>query len=93
MSTTSHAPSTIPHAFAGTVTPSRVVSVSPIELPAPGRPVDLQVEVSAPVTGDGLPVVLLSHGHGPSHHLSSLHGFGWSAGLVLPANSILVFAR
>ncbi|MYT93906.1 chlorophyllase [Streptomyces sp. SID8359] len=56
-------------------TTSPVVSISPLSLPVPGRPVDLQLRVSAPVTGTGLPVLLLSHGHGPSHHLSSLNGY------------------
>ncbi|KOT51957.1 MULTISPECIES: alpha/beta hydrolase family protein [Streptomyces] len=55
--------------------PVPVVSVSPVVLPAPGRPVDLQVRVSAPVTGDNLPVLLLSHGQGHSNHLSSLNGY------------------
>ena len=41
----------------------------------PAAPVDLQVRVSAPATGSGLPVILLSHGHGPSNHLSSLNGY------------------
>ena len=44
-------------------------------LPAPGRAVDLQVRVSAPVTGSELPIILLSHGHGPSNNLSSLNGY------------------
>ncbi|WDZ90435.1 chlorophyllase [Nocardiopsis sp. HUAS JQ3] len=52
-----------------------VLSVSPVVLPAPDRAVDLQVRVSVPATGGGLPIVLLSHGHGPSHHLSSLNGY------------------
>ncbi|QIN82835.1 chlorophyllase [Rubrobacter tropicus] len=56
--------------------PTPVVSVSPVVLPAPGRPVDLQVRVSAPATGSGLPIILLSHGHGFSNHLSSLNGYG-----------------
>jgi predicted dienelactone hydrolase len=55
--------------------PAPVLSYSPVTLPVPGRPVDLQVRVSAPATGTGLPVILLSHGHGPSHHLSSLNGY------------------
>ena len=60
----------------GTVsTPAPVVSVSPVVLPAPGRAVDLQVRVSAPVTGSELPVILLSHGHGNSNNLSSLNGY------------------
>ncbi|MGA4844191.1 alpha/beta hydrolase family protein [Streptomyces sp. G45] len=64
---------------AGTVTtpaaPVPVLSVSPVVLSAPGRAVDLQVRVSAPVTGGELPVILLSHGLGFSRHLSSLHGY------------------
>lgn len=56
--------------------PAPVVSVSPIVIPAPGRAVPLQVRVSAPATGRDLPIVLLSHGHGSSNHLSSLNGYG-----------------
>jgi predicted dienelactone hydrolase len=52
-----------------------VLSVSPVVLPTPDRAVDLEVRVCAPVTGGELPVVLLSHGQGHSHHLSSLNGY------------------
>ncbi|MDC0707159.1 alpha/beta fold hydrolase [Stigmatella sp. ncwal1] len=55
--------------------PTPVLSVSPVVLPAPGRAVELQVRVSAPVTGGPLPIILLSHGHGRSNHLSSLNGY------------------
>ncbi|WP_030303763.1 alpha/beta hydrolase family protein [Streptomyces katrae] len=55
--------------------PVPVLSVSPVVLSVPGRPVDLQVRVSAPLTGTSLPVILLSHGHGPSNNLSSLNGY------------------
>lgn len=55
--------------------PTPVLSVSPIVLPAPGRAVELQVRVSAPVTGSSLPILLISHGHGRSNHLSSLNGY------------------
>ena len=55
--------------------PAPVLSFSPLVLPVPGRAVDLQMRVSAPATGSGLPVILLSHGHGPSNHLSSLNGY------------------
>ncbi|WP_265522826.1 alpha/beta hydrolase family protein [Oerskovia flava] len=41
-----------------------VVSVAPVELAAPGRPVPLEVRVSAPATGTNLPVVVFSHGNG-----------------------------
>jgi len=43
--------------------------------------VDLQVRVSAPVTGSELPVILLSHGHGNSNNLSSLNGYAPLANL------------
>jgi predicted dienelactone hydrolase len=55
--------------------PAAVLSVSPVVLPTPDRAVDLQVRVSAPVTGSGLPIILLSHGQGYSNHLSSLDGY------------------
>ncbi len=53
-----------------------VLSLSPVVVRAPGRVVDLQMRVSAPVTGDHLPIILLSHGHGRSNNLSSLNGYG-----------------
>ncbi|MFF9410463.1 alpha/beta hydrolase family protein [Streptomyces anandii] len=49
-----------------TDTPVTVTTVHPIVLPAPGRGEDLQVAVSAPATGDGLPVIVFSHGFGAS---------------------------
>jgi dienelactone hydrolase len=57
-----------------------IVSISPIVLPVPGRPVDLQLRVTAPVAGTGLPIILLSHGHGPSNFVSSLYGYAPLAG-------------
>ncbi|MEU7984863.1 chlorophyllase [Streptosporangium canum] len=55
--------------------PIPVLSVSPVVLSTPGRAVDLEVRVSAPVTGSELPVILLSHGQGYSNNLSSLNGY------------------
>ncbi|TDD17487.1 alpha/beta hydrolase family protein [Nonomuraea diastatica] len=46
--------------------PAPIVSVKPVVLPAPGRGEDLQVHVSAPVIGTGLPVIVFSHGFGQS---------------------------
>jgi predicted dienelactone hydrolase len=54
----------------------QVLSIHPILVPVTGRPVELQLRVSAPVGGGALPIVLLSHGHGPSNFVSSLHGYG-----------------
>jgi predicted dienelactone hydrolase len=52
-----------------------VLSYSPLTLEVPGRPVDLQVRVSAPATGSELPVIVFSHGHGATNNLSSLDGY------------------
>ncbi|TVY35051.1 hypothetical protein LOCC1_G007379, partial [Lachnellula occidentalis] len=38
--------------------------------------IPLSLKVSAPTTGTALPIILLSHGHGKSNNLSSLHGYG-----------------
>ncbi|MFJ6608676.1 alpha/beta hydrolase family protein [Streptomyces sp. NPDC091289] len=42
----------------------RIVAVKPITVPAPGRGVDLQVKVTAPLSGRNLPVIVFSHGNG-----------------------------
>ncbi|WP_329156138.1 chlorophyllase [Streptomyces anulatus] len=41
----------------------RVVAVKPITVPAPGRGLDLQVKVTAPLSGANLPVIVFSHGN------------------------------
>ncbi|MDP2779315.1 alpha/beta fold hydrolase [Devosia sp.] len=56
--------------------PVPVISVAPVTLSAPGRALDLEVRISAPVSGHDLPVIVLSHGHGPSLYLPSLNGYG-----------------
>ncbi|MFF2520186.1 alpha/beta hydrolase family protein [Streptomyces sp. NPDC058086] len=45
---------------------SAIISVKPVVLPAPERGDDLQVRVSAPVTGTDLPIIVLAHGFGLS---------------------------
>lgn len=52
-----------------------IMSFSPVVLPVPGRQVDLEIKVTAPATGNNLPVILISHGHGPSTFLSSYKGY------------------
>ena len=46
--------------------PTPVISVSPIVLSAPGRGEDVQIRISAPVTGEQLPVIIFAHGYGNS---------------------------
>ncbi|OJJ99606.1 hypothetical protein ASPACDRAFT_1888295 [Aspergillus aculeatus ATCC 16872] len=57
--------------------PEQTISISPVVLPAPNRIIDLHMRITAPTTGNSpLPLILLSHGHGHSNHLSSLNGYG-----------------
>lgn len=44
--------------------PRPVVSVAPVALRSEGRAFPLEVRVSAPLTGENLPVLLFSHGNG-----------------------------
>jgi len=55
--------------------PKPIISFSPVVLPAKGRPIDLELRVTVPSTGDALPIILLSHGQGRSNSLSSLEGY------------------
>ncbi|KAF3063818.1 hypothetical protein GL218_02646 [Daldinia childiae] len=52
-----------------------VFSFSPIVLPFSDRPVDLDLKVTVPATGDALPIILLSHGQGQSNNLNSQEGY------------------
>lgn len=56
-------------------TPMQIMSVSPVIFKVPGRIADLEIRVSAPVSGKDLPIILLSHGHGASNFLSSFRGY------------------
>lgn len=44
----------------------QIISVRPVTLPAPGRGHDLEVRITAPTTGDDLPVIVFAHGFGQS---------------------------
>lgn len=52
------------------------VSISQVTLSSETRGLPLELRVTAPVSGDGLAVILLSHGHGPSLYLPSKDGYG-----------------
>ncbi|KAJ3573529.1 hypothetical protein NPX13_g4670 [Xylaria arbuscula] len=54
---------------------SPITVFTPLVIPSPGRAAELQLRVTAPATGDALPIILLSHGHGISNWLSSLNGY------------------
>lgn len=50
------------------------VAYTPIRLPMPGRQ-PLELRLTAPATGGNLPVVILSHGFGPSNYIPSKDGY------------------
>lgn len=56
--------------------PVATVSVTPVMLDAPTRPQPIEMRITAPMDGDNLPIVLLSHGHGPSLYIPSKDGYG-----------------
>jgi acetyl esterase/lipase len=60
------------------VTPATpIVAVSPVTLPGSnGRVVDLELKVTAPTTGENLPIILYSHGGGTANYLTSYLGAG-----------------
>lgn len=41
----------------------QIIAVKPITVPTAGRGIDLQVKVTAPASGDRLPVIVFSHGN------------------------------
>jgi dienelactone hydrolase len=53
---------------------NQILSVSPIILKISNRPVDLEIRVTAPISGESLPIILFSHGGGNSNFLSSYKG-------------------
>ncbi len=55
--------------------PVPALSISRVTLPAPGRGRPLEMRITAPMTGDALPIILLSHGHGPSLYIPSKDGY------------------
>ncbi|UOA32945.1 hypothetical protein DSM110093_02752 [Sulfitobacter sp. DSM 110093] len=50
------------------------VAYTPIQLPMPGRQ-QLELRLTAPAAGEDLPIVILSHGFGPSNYISSKDGY------------------
>ena len=54
----------------------QTISISPIRLPAPERGMPLEMRITLPATGRDLPIILLSHGDGPSLYLPSKDGYG-----------------
>lgn len=53
---------------------NQITSVYPVTFETPNRMVNLEVKVSAPVQGENLPVILISHGHGAPWYLASYRG-------------------
>lgn len=70
--------------------PSLAASFSPLAIAMTERPQPLQLRVTAPVDGDALPIVLLSHGHGPSLYLPSKDGYGPLANFLAERGFVVI---
>lgn len=54
----------------------QTITIDPIRLPAPERGMPLEMRITLPMTGPEVPILLLSHGDGPSLYLPSKNGYG-----------------
>lgn len=54
--------------------PELTVAYTPIRLPLPDRP-PLELRLTCPAEGTDLPIVLFSHGYGPSNYIPSKDGY------------------
>ena len=55
---------------------TQTIAINPVILPAPDRGLPLEMRITAPASGRDLPIILLSHGAGPSLYISSKDGYG-----------------
>lgn len=51
------------------------LSISPVCIPIDNRDSPLELRITLPATGHNIPIILLSHGHGPSLYLPSKDGY------------------
>ena len=56
--------------------PVQTISIDPVTVDAPFRSQPIEMRITVPVEGKNLPIVLLSHGDGPSLYLPSKDGYG-----------------
>lgn len=61
------------------VASTAVVSIAPLHLPVMGRGLDLEFRVTAPVSGEALPVIIFSHGNGQSLYAYGPLANHWAA--------------
>lgn len=66
------------------------ISISPVTLPVSGRGVPLELRITMPMTGSALPIVLLSHGHGPSLYLPSKDGYAPLANFLAEQGFVVI---
>ncbi|MEM7683176.1 MAG: alpha/beta fold hydrolase [Pseudomonadota bacterium] len=54
----------------------QTIAINPVTLSVPRRGVPLEMRITLPLVGHDLPIILLSHGHGPSLYIPSKDGYG-----------------
>lgn len=70
--------------------PALAASFSPVLLPISGRKTPLEMRITAPAIGDKLPIILLSHGHGPSLYTPSKDGYGPLANFLAERGFVVI---
>ncbi|ETS85281.1 hypothetical protein PFICI_03306 [Pestalotiopsis fici W106-1] len=56
--------------------PIPALSISRVTIPAPERGIPIELRITAPAAGKDIPIILFSHGHGPSLYVPSKDGYG-----------------
>ncbi|WP_213877862.1 hypothetical protein [Pseudomonas sp. dw_358] len=70
--------------------PVPALSISRVVLAAPRRGLPLELRLTAPAVGDDLPILLLSHGHGPSLYTPSKDGYGPLANFLAEQGFVVI---
>jgi len=69
---------------------NQITSVYPVIFETSYRMVNLEVKVTAPVGGENLPVILISHGHGAPWYLGSYRGMAPLADYYAANNFVVI---
>ena len=56
--------------------PVTTIAITPVTITVADRDLPLELRITLPATGINLPIILLSHGHGPSLYIPSKDGYG-----------------
>ncbi len=70
--------------------PVQTISINPVSLTVPFKDHALELRITAPIKGQKLPIVLLSHGDGPSLYLPSKDGYAPLANFLAAQGFVVI---